>query len=163
MNNELHKLFLDELKDIYDAEKRLCKVLPKLAEAATSDGLIEAFSEHAQETEDQVARLEEVFELLKETPKTKKCDAIVGLISEGESLMKEYKGSNALDAALISAGQKTEHYEIASYGCLATWAEQMGHSEVAEILKEILEEEKNADAKLTELAYSTANEEAEEA
>jgi ferritin-like metal-binding protein YciE len=163
MNNELHRLFVNEIKEIYDAEQRLCKVLPNLAKAARTQELKEAFQNHARETEDQVSRLQEVFELLNEAPKAKKCDAMAGLIEEGKSLLKDYADSAALEAALISAGQKTEHYEIASYGCLVTWADQMGHAEVADILREILEQEKNADVKLTELARSFANLEAENA
>jgi ferritin-like metal-binding protein YciE len=157
VNSELHELFLDELKDMYDAEKQLTKALPKMAKAAESDELREAFESHLEETEQQVARLEEVFQALDEKPERKTCPAMQGLVKEGEEIMKEQKGSSVLDAALIAAGQKVEHYEIATYGTLAAWAEQLGHSEVVDLLKETLDEEKAADDKLTDIAQSSAN------
>jgi ferritin-like metal-binding protein YciE len=161
MNNDLHKLFLGELADIYNAEQQLTKALPKMAKVAESDELREAFETHLEETEEHVSRLEQIFEELGESIKRKTCQAMKGLIEEGEDLIKEEKGSSALDAALIAAAQKVEHYEIASYGTLATWAEQMGHGEVLELLKETLDEEKSADEKLTTIAESTANQKAQ--
>ena len=163
MKNGLHELFLDELADIYGAEQQLTKALPKLAKAAQSDELREAFEMHLEETQNHVSRLEQVFESLDETPKKKKCKGIEGILGEGKDVMAEHKKSEELDAALISAAQKTEHYEIASYGCLCTWAEQMGHDRALNLLKENLMEEKAADEKLTEIAKSSANLEAEHA
>lgn len=163
MKNGLHELFLDELADMYSAEQQLTKALPKLAKAAQSDELREAFEMHLEETENHVSRLEQVFESLNETPKKKKCKGIEGILGEGKEIMSEHKQSEELDAALISAAQKTEHYEIASYGCLCTWAEQMGHDTALNLLKENLTEEKAADEKLTEIAKSSANLEAEHA
>jgi ferritin-like metal-binding protein YciE len=163
MKNGLHELFLDELADMYSAEQQLTKALPKLAKAAQSDELREAFEMHLEETENHVSRLEQVFESLDETPKKKKCKGIEGILDEGKEIMTEHKKGEELDAALISAAQKTEHYEIASYGCLCTWAEQMGHDRALNLLKENLNEEKAADEKLTEIAKSSANLEAEHA
>ena len=162
MNNGLHVLFLDELADIYNAEQQLVKALPKLAKAAQNESLREAFESHLAETENHVNRLERVFESLDESPKRKKCKAMEGLLEEGKEVMTDHKGSEELDAALICAAQKTEHYEIASYGCLCTWAEQMGHKEALNLLRQNIEEEKAADEKLTEIAEATANAEAEE-
>jgi ferritin-like metal-binding protein YciE len=161
MDNDLHELFLDELKDIYDAEQQLTKALPKMAKAAESDELRMAFESHLSETENQVQRLEQVFESLGETAKAKKCKGMNGLIKEGEEMMKELKDTSALDASLIASAQKVEHYEIASYGSLCAWAKQMGHDEAAQLLQETLDEEKAADHKLTEVAETSANEEAQ--
>jgi ferritin-like metal-binding protein YciE len=161
MSSDLHELFLDELADIYNAEQQLTKALPKLAKAAESEELREAFETHLEETEEHVSRLEQVAEQLGESLKRKTCQAMKGLVAEGEEILKEQKGSSALDAALIAAAQKVEHYEIASYGTLATWAEQMGHDEAVELLKETLDEEKNADEKLTSIAESIANQRAQ--
>jgi ferritin-like metal-binding protein YciE len=163
MKNGLHELFLDELADMYSAEQQLTKALPKLAKAAHSEELREAFEMHLEETENHVSRLEQVFESLDETPKKMKCKGIEGILDEGKEIMAQHKSSEELDAALISAAQKTEHYEIASYGCLCTWAEQMGHNQAFNLLKENLVEEKAADEKLTEIAKSSANVEAEHA
>lgn len=163
MNNKLHKLFLDELADIYYAEHQLVKALPKLAKAAHNDQLREALEEHLEETERHVSRLEQVFESLDQSPRKKKCKGIEGILEEGKEIMAEHKKSEELDAALISAAQKSEHYEIASYGCLCTWAEQMGHHDAHELLSEILGEEKAADEKLTNIAKSSANLEAAQA
>jgi len=161
MDNELHELFLDELKDILDAEYQLTKALPKMAQAAESEELRGAFESHLSETENHIARLEKAFQSLGETGSRKKCKAMQGLLKEGDEMMKEMKDSSALDASLIASAQKVEHYEIASYGSVIAWAEQMGHNEAGELLKETLEEEKAADQKLTTIAENSANEEAE--
>ena len=161
MDNDLQELFLDELADVLNAEQQLLKALPKMAKAAEAAELREAFESHLQETEGHVTRLEEVAEGLGEKLKKKTCAAMKGLIEEARDLMQEQKDSSALDAALIAAAQKVEHYEIASYGTLCAWAKQMGHDEAAQILGETLEEEKAADEKLTSIAESTANAKAE--
>jgi ferritin-like metal-binding protein YciE len=153
----LMKLFEDSLKDIYWAEKALTKALPKMAKNATSPELIEALENHLVETESQVERVEEIFELLGKKAQAKKCEAMAGLVKEGEEIMKDTKKGAMRDAGIISAGQKVEHYEIASYGTLRTFANVLGLSEVASILEEILEEEKNADSILTEVAEGTIN------
>ena len=163
MDNDLHDLFVDELKDILDAEYQLTKALPKMAKAAESDELRAAFESHLSETENQIARLEQVFDSLGETAKRKKCKGMQGLLDEGEELMKEMKGTGALDASLIASAQKVEHYEIASYGAICAWAKEMGRDEEARLLHENLEEEKAADTKLTGIAESSANREAEQA
>lgn len=157
MNSALHKLFLDELADVNYAETQIAKTLPKLAKTAESEELKEAFEHHLQETETHISRIEEIFEMLDEKPRKKKCEAMEGILSEGRDMMSDNKGSAALDAALIAAAQKVEHYEIASYGTLATWAKLMEHDDVANLLNETLEEEKAADEKLTEIAESLAN------
>jgi ferritin-like metal-binding protein YciE len=161
MDNDLHELFLDELADVLNAEQQLTKALPKMAKAAESDELRQCFEDHLSETEEHVTRLEEVAEGLGEKLKRKTCAAMKGLVEEAQELMKEEKDSSALDAALIAAAQKVEHYEIASYGTLCAWAKQMGHTEAAETLAQTLEEEKAADEKLTSIAESIANEKAE--
>lgn len=160
--NELQELFLDELADIYNAEQQLTKALPKMAKAARNEELRQGFETHLQETEGQIARLEQVVEALGESMKRKTCKAMKGLIEEGSEMMQELKGSPALDAALIAAAQKVEHYEIASYGTLCAWAKQMGHNEALELLHETLEEERATDEKLTQLAENLANVEAEQ-
>jgi len=154
----LQDLFLDSLADIYYAENQLVKALPKMAEAATDEGLREAFTAHLAETEGHVQKVEQIFELFGESPKSKKCPAIVGIIKEAEEIISENKKSPTLNAALIFAGQKAEHYEIASYGGLREWARQLDNEEAAELLEEILEEEKTADSKLTTLAEDHCNE-----
>lgn len=159
--NELHELFLDELADIYNGEQQLTKALPKMAKAAQSDELRQAFESHLQETEHQISRLEEVAEHLGESIKRKVCKGMKGIVEEGSEMMQEKKGSNAIDAALINAAQKVEHYEIASYGTLCAWAKQMNHDDALQLLHENLEEEKAADEKLTQVAESLANVEAE--
>lgn len=161
MDNDLHELFLDELADVYNAEQQLIKALPKMAKAAESDELREAFESHLEETRTHATRLEEAAQSLDETLKRKTCAAMKGLIEEADDLMKEQKDSSALDAALIAAAQKVEHYEIASYGTLVAWAEQMGHDEAVRILEETLGEEKAADEKLTSIAESAANQKSE--
>jgi ferritin-like metal-binding protein YciE len=161
MHNDLHELFLDELADVYNAEQQLTKALPKMIKTAESDELREAFESHLEETRQHVTRLEEAAKSLDETIKRKTCAAMKGLVEEADDLIKEEKGSPAMDAALIAAAQKVEHYEIASYGTLVAWAEQMGHNEAAELLLETLEEEKAADEKLTSVAESIANQKAQ--
>jgi len=156
----LMKLFEDELKDIYWAEKALTKALPKMAKNASSPELIEALQNHLQETEGQIEKLLQVFELIDKKPVAKKCEAMAGLIKEGDEIMKDTKKGAQRDAGIISAGNKVEHYEIASYGTLKTFANVLGLNEAADILNEILEEEKNADATLTEIAMATINVEA---
>lgn len=159
-NAKFNEFFIDELRDIYYAEQLLIKALPKMAEHAQSDRLADAFRQHLQETEEQVDRLEQIFQLLNTPAKGKKCDAMTGLVEEGKELMKTYSDSPLSDAALISAAQKVEHYEIASYGCLATWADLQGLNEVADLLRMTLDEEKNADITLTEIAETEINAEA---
>jgi len=158
----LEDLFLHELKDIYDAEKRLVKALPKMAKAASSAELKEAFEEHLAQTEQQVTRLERIFADLDKPARGKKCLGMEGLIEEGASLMKEDAEEPVMDAGLIAAAQKVEHYEIASYGTLATYAKILGLNNAVRLLKETLAEEKETDEKLTELA-SQINFEAEAA
>ena len=160
--NELHELFLDELADIYNAEQQLTKALPKMAKAARNEEVRQAFETHLEETENQIQRLEQAVESLGESMKRKVCKAMKGLIEEGSEMMQEKKGSPAIDAALIAAAQKVEHYEIASYGTVCAWAKQMGHNEALELLHETLEEEKATDEKLTQLAENAANIEAEQ-
>ncbi|GEO10843.1 YciE/YciF ferroxidase family protein [Segetibacter aerophilus] len=158
----LQTLFLDSLKDIYYAEKSGVKALPKLAKAATSEQLRGAFEQHSQQTNGQVQRLEQVFEILGKKAQGKKCEAIEGLIREADSMIKDTKkGSMTRDVALIMASQKMEHYEIASYGSLATLAAQMGESQVKELLGQTLQEEKDTDMLLTQIAESNINQEAE--
>jgi len=156
-NSELHELFLDELADLLSAETQLTKALPKMARAAQSDELREAIESHLEETEGHVERLKKVFESVEAKPKSKTCQAMKGLLEEGSEIMQELKGKGTMDAGLIAAAQKVEHYEMASYGTVRAWAEQMDHSEAVELLEETLEEEKAADEKLTEIAESLAN------
>lgn len=155
--NPLEVLFLDELADIYDAENRLVKALPKMVAAADHDSLRQKFRSHLAETEKQATKLKEVFRTFGKTPRRKKCEAIVGLIKEAETITSDNKDLATLDAALISAAQKVEHYEIASYGCLREWAAQLGNDSAAGILHGILEEEKAADRLLTEQARACSN------
>jgi ferritin-like metal-binding protein YciE len=159
----LQDLFHDTLKDIYFAEKKILAALPKMAKAAQSSDLRAAFEKHEAETEEQVERLEQVFELLEEQPRGKTCPAIVGIIEEGQEIMKDYKGTAALDAGLLSAAQSVEHYEIARYGTLKTWAGELGLARAVELLDETLSEEKATDAALTELAETAVNQQAEAA
>jgi ferritin-like metal-binding protein YciE len=162
MDSDLHDLFLDELADILNAEQQLTKALPKLAAAAILEDLRAAFESHLAETNHQITRLEQVFMSLHEPVKSKPCKAMKGLLEEGQELMEELADSSALDAGLIAAAQKVEHYEIASYGTVCAWAEQMGHTHALELLQETLAEEEAADEKLTEIALNSANEAAEE-
>lgn len=158
----LRDLFVDSLKDIYWAEKALTKALPKMAKNATSENLITAINEHLTVTEGQVKRLEQVFQILGEKAAAKKCDAMEGLIKEGESIMEETEQGPVRDAGIISASQKIEHYEIASYGTLAAFALTLNEEEAAALLQQTLEEEKQADTILTEAAYNTINFDASE-
>jgi ferritin-like metal-binding protein YciE len=151
-HNELKQLYIDELKDLYDAENRLIKALPKLAKAASSDKLRAGFEEHLEQTRGHVDRLEEIFEALGEKASGKKCVGMTGLVKEGEEIMDEDFSAEVMDAALISAAQRVEHYEIAAYGCVGTWAELLGESDAAALLEKTLEEEKETDQKLTELS-----------
>jgi ferritin-like metal-binding protein YciE len=159
----LQDLFHDTLKDIYFAEKKILSALPKMAKAANSDELSAAFEKHEDETEGQVERLEQVFQILGETPKGKTCDAIVGIIEEGQEIMREYKGTPALDAGLLAAAQAVEHYEISRYGTLKTWAGELGMDKAVKLLDATLSEEKKTDAALTELAETLVNQKAEAA
>jgi ferritin-like metal-binding protein YciE len=159
----LHDAFLDELRDTYDAEKQLTKALPKLAKAAASEDLRTAFETHLEETRGHVERLEQVFELLDEKVQGKHCDGIAGIIDEGKSIMEEDFDEATMDACLIAAGQRAEHYEMAAYGTLVAWARGMGHTEAATLLQETLDEEKAADEKLTSLAEGGINQTAAEA
>ncbi len=157
----LETLFLDELADLYDAENRLTKALPKMVRMATHEELRDAFQSHLDETEEHVVRLEGVFQAFGKKPKGKKCEAMTGLVKEAEEIGSENKGSPTINAALISAAQKVEHYEIASYGCLVEWAKQLGNETAAELLQATLDEEKAADEALTEVARACCNEAAE--
>ncbi|HEY9001464.1 MAG TPA: ferritin-like domain-containing protein [Mucilaginibacter sp.] len=157
----LNELFIDELKDIYWAEKHLTSALPKMAKAATSDELRSAIENHLQETENHVDRLEHVFESIGEKAVAKKCEAMAGLIKEGEEIISETeKGSITRDVGIISAAQKVEHYEIASYGTLKTLAGVLGYDDAVELLEATLQEEKNADDTLTQVAESSINQNA---
>lgn len=160
---QLDELFHEGLKDIYFAEKKILVALPKMAKAAESEEAKAAFEKHLAETEEQVARLERVFEIIDEKPQGKTCPAIIGIVEEGQEIIKEYKGSPALDAGLISAAQAVEHYEIARYGTLKTWAQQLGHTEAVKLLDRTLAEEKKTDTALSELAETAANAKAEAA
>jgi ferritin-like metal-binding protein YciE len=160
LSSKLGKLFEEELKDIYWAEKALTTAIPKMIAKATSTELVSALEDHLAETEDQVTRLEKVFEIFGKEASAKKCEAMAGLIKEAEALMEESDEGVMRDAAIISAAQKVEHYEIASYGTLRTFAETLGLEEAVTLLETTLEEEKNADVKLTEVAVSTVNIEA---
>jgi ferritin-like metal-binding protein YciE len=148
----LEKLFHDTLRDVYYAEKKLVKTLPKLARKATNEALSQAFTDHLAETEGQVARLENVFKLIEKSPRGKTCPAMDGLVEEGSELMEELDPGSLLDAGLIGAGQAVEHYEIARYGTLCAWAEQLGLNNAKDLLGQTLEEEKAADEKLSALS-----------
>lgn len=153
----LRELFVDSLKDIYWAEKALVKALPKMAKNATSDNLISAINDHLTVTEEQVTRLEKVFTAIGEKAVAKKCDAMEGLIKEGESIMEETEVGPVRDAGIIAASQKIEHYEIATYGTLAAFAQTLGEDDAVLLLEQTLAEEKEADNLLTEAAYNTIN------
>lgn len=160
-NSQLEKFFTDSLKDLYWAEKHLIKALPKMQKAATTEELKSAFGEHLTQTEEHVSRLEKVFEILGKKPQAKKCDAMEGLIKEGDSIVEETEaGSMTRDAAIIMAAQKVEHYEIASYGGMVQLAKTMGMDEAADILAMTLEEEKETDQGLSEIAENSINWEA---
>jgi ferritin-like metal-binding protein YciE len=159
----LQELFHETLKDIYFAEKKILSALPKMAKAAQSEELKAAFEKHETETEEHVARLEKVFEEIDETPRGKSCDAIMGIIAEGQDVMKEFKGAPALDAGLLAAAQAVEHYEIARYGTLKTWAGQLRLNKAERLLEATLAEEKKTDETLTQLAETQVNEHAQAA
>lgn len=156
----LRELFVDSLKDIYWAEKALVKALPKMGKNATSENLISTINDHIAVTEEQVSRLEQVFDLIGEKASAKKCEAMEGLIKEGESIMEETQEGPVRDAGIIGASQKIEHYEIATYGTLAAFAQTLGEDEALKLLQQTLEEEKEADSLLTEVAYNNINFEA---
>jgi ferritin-like metal-binding protein YciE len=158
---QLDELFHDTLKDIYYAEKKILSALPKMAKAAQNEDLRAAFEKHKTETEGQIDRLEQVFELIEEKPQGKKCAAIEGILEEGQEIIKEYKGSPALDAGLVSAAQAVEHYEIARYGTLRTWAEELGFNQAMKLLQQTLDQEEATDQALTELAEAVVNQEAQ--
>jgi ferritin-like metal-binding protein YciE len=160
---QLDELFHDTLKDIYFAEKKILATLPKMAKAAQSPDLQKAFEKHRGETEGHVARLEKVFAAIDKKPQAKTCDAIVGITDEGAEIMKEYKGSPALDAGLLAAAQAVEHYEMSRYGTLRTWAEELGLNDAVRLLNQTLEEEKKTDAALTKIAETLVNQQAEAA
>jgi ferritin-like metal-binding protein YciE len=159
-SGRFHSVFVDELRDAYDAEKQLIKALPKLAKAATSSVLRDAFESHLEETRGHVERLEQVLEGLGERVKGKHCDGIAGIIDEGKSVMDKDFDEATMDACLIAAGQRAEHYEMAAYGTLVAWAKTMGHTEAADLLQQTLDEEKAADEKLTSLAEGGINRDA---
>jgi ferritin-like metal-binding protein YciE len=162
-SSELEEFFIDSLKDIYWAEKHLTKALAKMQKAATSEELASAFADHLTVTQEHVARVEKVFELLDKKPQAKKCEAMEGLIKEGEDIISETeKGSSTRDVGLIMAAQKVEHYEIATYGGLAQLAKTLGREDIKEILGQTLDEEKQADELLTTLAEADINEAAEQ-
>jgi len=160
---QLDELFHDTLKDIYFAEKKILATLPRMAKAAQSPDLQKAFEKHRGETEGHVARLEKVFAAIDKKPQAKTCDAIVGITEEGAEIMKEYKGSPALDAGLLAAAQAVEHYEMSRYGTLRTWAEELGLDDAVQLLDQTLEEEKKTDAALTKIAETVVNQQAEAA
>lgn len=158
-NSEFHEFFVDELKDIYWAEKHLSKALPKMKKAATSPELASAFEKHTEETKTHITTLEKVFELLGEKAQAKKCDAMEGLVKEAEGIIEDTdSGTMIRDAGLILAAQKVEHYEIATYGTLVVFAQNMGHTDAAELLQSTLDNEKATDVALTEIAVSAINE-----
>ena len=156
----LDDLLQDELKDIYDAEKQITKALPKMAKKASSEELRQAFEEHLRQTEQQIERLEQVFEQLEIPARGKPCEGMKGIIREGQDMISEAEDDATRDALMIAAAQKVEHYEIASYGSARTWATMLGKNDVAALLEETLEEEKETDQKLTGIAESMVNQEA---
>lgn len=156
----LHDAFLEELRDAYDAEKQLVKALPKLAKAATSTELRQAFTDHLAETKGHVDKIEQVFTSLDERAKGKHCDGMAGIIDEGSDVMDEDYEDALMDACLIASAQRAEHYEMAAYGTLVAWAKAMGHTDAADLLQEILDEEKAADEKLNAIAEGGVNAEA---
>src|ERR1041385_4124046 len=156
----LKKLYLEELRDVYNAEQQLVKALPKMAKGASSDELKQAFEDHLEQTETHVERLEEIFKGLDESPKGKTCKAMKGLVEEGSEILEEEGEDSVLDAGIIAAAQKVEHYEIASYGTVRTFAQLLGEDEAAELLQETLDEEGEADKLLNQLAQEIVNPEA---
>jgi ferritin-like metal-binding protein YciE len=155
--NTLEDLFMDLLKDLYSAEKQLVKALPKMAKAAHASDLKQAFQHHLAQTEGQVERLDQIFSDLESSPRGKKCVGMEGLIEEGNELMQENAEPDVMDAGLIAAAQKVEHYEIASYGAVRTWAQQLGYDQAARLLQETLDEEGEANKTLTQIAESHVN------
>ena len=162
-DKQLDELFLETLKDIYYAEKKLLTALPKMAKAAQSRELKLAFEKHATETEGQIERLDQVFAMIDETPKGKTCEAINGLVDEGKEIMSDFRNSPAHDAGLLAAAQAVEHYEISRYGTLKTWADKLGLPDAVDLLDETLVEEKKTDEALTKIATSIVNDMAEAA
>ena len=158
---KLDELFHDTLRDIYFAEKKILSALPKMAKAAQSDDLRAAFEKHHGQTQDQVDRLEQVFELIGKKAQGKTCQAILGIVEEGQEIMKDYKNSPALDAGLLAGAQAVEHYEISRYGTLKSWANELGLEQAVGLLDETLQEEKATDAALTRIAETVVNQEAE--
>ena len=156
-DKNLNDLFLDTLKDIYYAEKQIVKTLPKMAKAAQDPKLKAGFEEHLQQTEGHVDRLEQIFELIDKPARGKTCDAIQGLLDEGQEIMDEYKGCEALDAGMLAAAQAVEHYEISRYGTLKQWAQQLGMKDAVRLLDQTLQEEKKTDESLTSLAEASVN------
>lgn len=154
---KLDDLFYDTLKDIYFAERQILKALPKMARAASSDKLKAAFEKHKEETQGQIERLQEIFEIIGERAQGKTCEAIQGIIAEGEEIMEDFKGSPALDAGLISSAQAVEHYEMARYGTLKAWAQQLGHKQAVQLLDATLKEETKTDDDLSLLATESLN------
>jgi ferritin-like metal-binding protein YciE len=153
----LDDLFYDTLKDIYYAERQILKTLPKMARAAQASELKAAFEQHREETQGQIERLQQVFEIIGKRAQGKTCEAIQGIIAEGEEIMEEFKGSPALDAGLISSAQAVEHYEITRYGTLCAWAKQLGHKDAVQLLEQTLQEESKTDTSLTKLAEAAIN------
>jgi ferritin-like metal-binding protein YciE len=158
--DSLQKLFLEELKDIYNAEKQLVEALPRLAKAAESPELQEAFTSHLRETEGHVERLEQIFQNLGQTARGKRCKGMEGLVEEGKEIIEQEGEAPVIDAALIAGAQRVEHYEIAAYGCLRTYAQLLGHDKAAQLLSQTLEEEEAADEKLNAIAEDKVNAEA---
>ena len=158
---KLDELFHDTLKDIYYAEKKILMALPKMAKAAQNPDLKAAFEKHEGETDEQVNRLEQVFDLIDKKAQGKRCPAIDGIVAEGQEMIKEYKGSPALDSGLLAAAHAVEHYEISRYGTLRTWAQELGLAQAAKLLQATLDEEKSTDEALTELAETCVNQEAQ--
>ena len=156
----LRDLLIDEIRDLYDAERQLVKALPKIAKGATSDELRTLIEDHLGETEQQVKRLERAFQMLGEKPRGKRCEGIAGIIEEGANLLEEDFDGAVLDAGIIAGAQRAEHYEITAYGSVMAWAKQLGENELADLLSETLDEEKSADKKLSALAEGTVNSEA---
>jgi ferritin-like metal-binding protein YciE len=156
----LHDLYVEELKDLYNAENQLLKALPKMVKAASAPKLAAAFTDHLAETKIHIERLETIFKQLDVSPKGKKCKAMEGLLAEGQELLAEDADPSVLDAALISSAQRVEHYEMAGYGCVRTYAKLLGEKQAAKLLQETLDEEGATDKKLTELAESVINAEA---
>ncbi|MFC3161960.1 ferritin-like domain-containing protein [Ciceribacter thiooxidans] len=159
----LEDLFHETLKDIYYAERKILKALPRMARGASSQKLKSAFEKHKEETEEHVERLQQVFEIIGKRPRAKTCPAIDGIIEEGEEIMEAFKGAPALDAGLLAAAQAVEHYEISRYGTLRSWAEQLGHKDAVKLLDQTLTEEAKTDESLTKLAEGAVNTAAQKA